>query len=60
MDAATKHIVDILLEVVAEPLAEQLREIRALRRDLDHASREITLLKVQERSRRSVRRAANE
>jgi hypothetical protein len=60
MDAATKRNVDLVLQLVGEQLGEQLREIRALRRDLDQAKREIVLLKIQERSRRSVRRAANE
>ena len=60
MDAATKRIVDLVVRVVAEPLGEQQCEIKALRRELDHAKREIALLKVQERSRRSVRRASHE
>lgn len=58
--AATKRIVDLVVRVVAEPLGERQCEIKALRRELDHAKREIALLKVQERSRRSVRRASHE
>jgi hypothetical protein len=60
MDAATKRIVDLVVRVVAEPLGVQQCEIKALRRELDHAKREIALLKVQERSRRNVRRASHE
>ena len=39
---------------------EQLRELRALRRELDHAKRETALRKVQERGRRSVRRVPHD
>jgi hypothetical protein len=45
MDAATKRIVDLVVRVVAEPLGEQQCEIKALRRELDHAKREIALLR---------------
>jgi hypothetical protein len=37
MDAAEKRIVDLVLKLVGEQLGEQLCEIRALRRDLEHA-----------------------
>ena len=55
MDAASKRIVDLVLKLVGEQLGDQLREIKALRSDLEHAKRQIEYLKLEERGRRSRR-----
>jgi hypothetical protein len=55
MDAASKRIVDFVLKRVGEQLGDQLREIKALRSDLEHAKRQIGLLELQERGNRNRR-----
>jgi hypothetical protein len=56
MDPAA--IAKLVSSIVAGPMGDQLREIRQLRKELDHLRREIVLIKSTERGRQ-IRQTIN-